>query len=105
ICSTKPDICAFSGVDVVDDRLDKRAQISRRSMMHFEHNGCVAIVFYGHSSAKIVGCGHREGRDSLQGYIVTTFSVKTLKTDAEFTCSRRSCNYSFPPATEAVALQ
>jgi hypothetical protein len=27
-------------------------------MMDFEHNGGVAIVFYGHSSAKIVGCGH-----------------------------------------------
>jgi hypothetical protein len=27
-------------------------------MMNFEHNGGVAIVFYGHSSAKIVGCGH-----------------------------------------------
>jgi hypothetical protein len=26
--------------------------------MDFEHNGGVAIVFYGHPSAKIVGCGH-----------------------------------------------
>jgi hypothetical protein len=26
--------------------------------MDFEHNGGVAIVFYGHSFAKIVGCGH-----------------------------------------------
>ena len=58
ISRTKPDISAFAGVDVADNRLDKRAQISRRSMMHFEHNGCVAIVFYGHSPAKIVGCGH-----------------------------------------------
>jgi hypothetical protein len=29
-------------------------------MMDFEHNGGVAIVFYGHSSAKIVGCRHGE---------------------------------------------
>src|SRR6266478_3041341 len=94
ISRTKADISAFAGVDVADNRLDKRAQISRRSVMHFEHNGCVAIVFYGHSSAKIVGCGHGERRDSLQGYIVTTFSVKTLKADAEFKCSRRSCNCS-----------
>jgi hypothetical protein len=27
-------------------------------MMDFEHNGGVAVVFYGHSSAKIVSCGH-----------------------------------------------
>jgi hypothetical protein len=55
---TKPDISAFAGVDVANDRLDERAQISRRAMMYFEHNGRVAIVFNSHSSAKIVSGSH-----------------------------------------------
>ena len=55
---TEPDIGAFPSVDVANDRLDERAQIARRPMMHFEHNGRVAIVFDGHSSAKIVGGRH-----------------------------------------------
>ena len=29
-------------------------------MMHFEHNGGVAIVFYRHSPAEIVSCGHNK---------------------------------------------
>jgi hypothetical protein len=35
-------------------------------MMNFEHNCGVAIVFYGHSSAKIVGCRHEIVRYSLK---------------------------------------
>jgi hypothetical protein len=29
-------------------------------MMDFEHNGGVAIVFYRHSPAEIVSCGHKQ---------------------------------------------
>ena len=56
---TKPDVGAFPGVDVANDRLDKRAQIARRAMVHFENNGGVAIVFNCHSFAEIV-CGCHE---------------------------------------------
>jgi hypothetical protein len=54
----KANIGALAGIDVADNRLDEGAQISGRAMMDFEHNGGVAIVFYGHSSAEIVGCWH-----------------------------------------------
>ena len=57
---TEADIGAFAGVDVADDRLDERAQISRGAMMHFEDNGGVAIVFDCHSFAEIVCGGHRD---------------------------------------------
>ena len=55
---TKADIGAFAGVDVADDGLHERSQIPRRAMMDFKHNGGIAIVFDGHSSAQIVGGGH-----------------------------------------------
>jgi hypothetical protein len=58
VSRTKANIGALAGVDVTNDGLDERSQISRRAMMDFEHNSRVAIVFYGHSSAKIVGCRH-----------------------------------------------
>ena len=58
VSGTEPDIGAFAGVDVANDGLHERAQIPRRAMVHFEHNCWVAIVFYRHSSAKIVGCRH-----------------------------------------------
>src|SRR5207249_2559613 len=70
IGGTEPDISAFASVDVADDRLDESAQIPRCAMMHFQHNGGVAIVFDGHSSAKIVGCEHRT---------LKRWSVKALK--------------------------
>ena len=54
----KANIGALASIDVADNRLDEGAQISGRAMMDFEHNGGVAIVFYGHPPAKIVGCGH-----------------------------------------------
>ena len=56
----KANIGALAGVDVTDDCLDKGAQISRRTVMHFEHDGGVAIVLNRHSFAEIVGCGHLE---------------------------------------------
>src|SRR5436190_1282902 len=34
---TKTDIGALAGVNITDDRLDERAQISGRAMMDFEH--------------------------------------------------------------------
>ena len=58
VSRTKANIGAFAGVDVTNDGLDECTQISGCAMMDFEHNSGVAIVFYGHSSAKIVGCGH-----------------------------------------------
>src|SRR6266498_4532316 len=75
---TESDIGALAGVDVANDRLDERAQIPRRAMMHFEHNGGVAIVFYGHSSAKIVGGEHG--------------NVESLKRSADVTRARQFCN-------------
>src|SRR5205814_9974416 len=48
----------FPSVDEADDSLHERAQISRRAMVHLQHNSSVAIVFDGHSSAKIVGGRH-----------------------------------------------
>src|SRR5438046_10502797 len=51
---TKTDVGALAGVNITDDRLDERAQISGRAMMNFEHNGRVAVVFNRHSFAKIV---------------------------------------------------
>jgi hypothetical protein len=48
---TKADVGAFAGVDVTDDGLHERAQIPRRAMMDFKHNGWIAIVFDGHSFA------------------------------------------------------
>ena len=59
---TEADIGAFAGVDVADNRLDEGAQIPRRAMMHLKHNGRIAIVFDGHSSAEIVGCRHNQRR-------------------------------------------
>src|SRR5213594_2187562 len=76
---TKPDIGALAGVDVANDRLDEGAQIPRRAMMHFEYNGGIAIVFYGHSSAKIVGCKHG--------------NVESLKRSADVTRARRERNF------------
>ena len=55
---TEAHVRAFPGVDVTNDRLDKGAQISRGAMMHIENNGGIAIVFYRHSFAEIVCCGH-----------------------------------------------
>jgi hypothetical protein len=55
---TKTDVGAFPGIDVTNDGLDEGAQISRGAMMHFEHNGGVAIVFDRLSFAEIVRCGH-----------------------------------------------
>jgi hypothetical protein len=55
---TEPDVGAFAGVDVANDRLHKRTQISRRAMVHFEHDGSVAVVFNRHSFAEIVRCSH-----------------------------------------------
>src|SRR5205809_317080 len=46
---SETDISAFACVDVTNDCLDKRAQVPRRTMMHLEHNGGVAIVFDGYS--------------------------------------------------------
>ena len=48
---TKADIGAFARVNVTDDSLHECAQIPRRAMMDFKHNGGIAIVFDGHSSA------------------------------------------------------
>jgi hypothetical protein len=73
-------------------------------VMHFEHDGGIAIVFNGHSSAKIVCCEHGLRCDRLKSY-----NVKTLKGDAELTRGRRFCNcrqaHRLPSAIEAVALQ
>ena len=54
----EPHVGAFPGVDVANDCLDKGTQIPRRSMLHFEDNGRVAVVLYCHSFTKIVRCGH-----------------------------------------------
>ena len=55
---TEAHIGALAGVDIANDGLDKSAQVSRRAMMDFEHNGSVAIVFYRLSFAEIVSSGH-----------------------------------------------
>jgi hypothetical protein len=55
---TEADVGAFASVDVPDDGLYERSQIPRSAMMDFKHNGGIAIVFDGHSSAQIVGGGH-----------------------------------------------
>src|SRR5437667_212603 len=52
------DINGFTGVDIPNDSLNERPQISRSAMMHFEHNGSVAIVFNRHSFSEIVCRGH-----------------------------------------------
>ena len=54
----KTHVCAFAGLDIPNDRLNERPQISRSAMMHFEHNGSVAIVFNRHSFSEIVCRGH-----------------------------------------------
>jgi hypothetical protein len=51
IGGTEADVGAFAGVDVADDGLHEGSQIPRRAMMNFKHNGGIAIVFDGHSSA------------------------------------------------------
>src|SRR6266480_4564595 len=53
-------------------------------MVHFQNNGRIAIVFYGHSSAKIVGCRHGLRRDWLQSYIVTAERARTLHAGLDF---------------------
>ena len=58
VSRAEPNISAFAGVDVANNRLDEGAQISRRAMVHLEYNGSVAVVFDRHSSAKIIGCRH-----------------------------------------------
>ena len=61
IGGTEAHIGALARVDITDDRLDERAQISRRAMLHVEDNGGVAIVLNRHSLPKIVrGCHKRE---------------------------------------------
>ena len=55
---TESDIGAFAGIDVTNNRLDKRAQISRGAMMHLQNNGGVAVVFYRLSFAEIVRGWH-----------------------------------------------
>src|SRR5437868_15309521 len=57
VSGPKPDVRAFAGIDVTDDRLDKRPQVSGCAMMDFQHNGGVAVVLYGHSFSEIVSCG------------------------------------------------
>src|SRR2546430_17270004 len=57
---SKTHVCAFAGVDIPNDRLNERPQISRSAMMHFEHNGSVAIVFNRHSFSELVCRGHLE---------------------------------------------
>jgi len=49
---------ARAGAEVSELRLNERPQISRSAMMHFEHNGSVAIVFNRHSFSEIVCRGH-----------------------------------------------
>src|SRR3977135_1904071 len=63
---TEAHIGALAGADVTNDRLDERAQISRRAMIDFENNGGVAIVFYRHSFSEIVSSGHKAG-ERLEG--------------------------------------
>src|SRR5580693_3759144 len=58
---TKTHIRALARADVANDRLDECAQISRRPVMHFEHNGSVAVVLYGHSFSEIVRGSHGSG--------------------------------------------
>src|SRR2546421_613028 len=48
---TEADVRAFTRVDVTDNSLHECSQIPRRAMMDFEHNGGIAMVFDGHSSA------------------------------------------------------
>src|SRR5213075_394138 len=76
---TEADVRAFTRVDVTDNSLHECSQIPRRAMMDFKHNGGIAIVFDGHSSAEIVGGGHGEVEPLKRG-------------SAEFTCTRRDRN-------------
>src|SRR5437762_2105126 len=64
---TKTHVCTFAGVDIPNDRLNERPQIARSAMMHFEHNGSVAIVFNRHSFSEIVCRGHWFV-EALKGY-------------------------------------
>src|ERR1051326_38604 len=78
IGGTEADVSTFARVDVANDRLDECAQIPRRTMVHFQDNRGIAIVFYGHSFAKIVGGSHG--------------SVKSLKRSADVTRAGQFCN-------------
>ena len=60
VSGTETDIRALAGIDVSDDCLDERAQIAWCAMVHFQYDGRIAVVFDRHSSAKIVGGGHRK---------------------------------------------
>src|SRR5205823_11247561 len=74
---TEPDIGALPSVDEADDSLHERAQISRRAMVHLQHNSSVAIVFDGHSSAKIVGGRHGSVQAFKRSADVCTCSAAT----------------------------
>ena len=91
---TEAHVGAFAGVDVTNDRLDKSAQISRRAMMHFEDNGGVAIVFYRHSFAEIVCCGH----EIVIGRTVSADSGKCRREQ-----SVRTATHRLPSVTDAAA--
>jgi len=66
--------------------------------MHFQNNGRVAIVFNGHSFAKIVGGRHGK-RDSLN----RKSGARILHRSGDFAIVRQARR--LPSATEAVALQ
>jgi hypothetical protein len=58
VSGTKTHVCAFAGVDISNDRLHERPQISRSTMMDFEHNGSVAVVLNCHPFSEIVCRSH-----------------------------------------------
>ena len=55
---TETDIGALAGIDVANDGLDKGAQISRGTMVHFQDNGSIAVIFNCHSFSEIVCRSH-----------------------------------------------
>src|SRR5437763_17113294 len=55
---TEADIGALARVDVADDRMDERTQISRRAMLDIEDNGGVASGFNRPSYSEILRGRH-----------------------------------------------
>jgi hypothetical protein len=76
---TETHVRAFASVDVPNDGLDERAQVSGRAVMHFKDDGGISIVFYRLSFAEIVRGSH--------GGSLKRLSVESLNRSAEF-CTR-----------------
>ena len=60
----KPDVGRLAGSDVADDALHERAEVPRRAVVHFEHDGWVPVVADRHSFSQIVCCCHKWGANN-----------------------------------------